>query len=128
MPSTRQHAASSSADVHESTSVASAPQSDSTPNLCMTDGEAAASEAELVGMGFSRRHVKEALRTVGSGLERALAWLLDGGSLAAHSSFLRRRRACEPRGPAAQRISRTSCDEIAEPYASADAPTLVRLR
>lgn len=90
MPSTRQHAASSSADVHESTSVASAPQSDSTPNLCVTDGEAAASEAELVGMGFSRRHVKEALRTVGSGLERALAWLLDGGSLAAHSSFLRR--------------------------------------
>ena len=29
-------------------------------------------------MGFSRRRVQEALRTVGSGLERALSWLIDG--------------------------------------------------
>ena len=35
-------------------------------------------EGELVGMGFNRWRVKQALRTVGSGLERALSWLLDG--------------------------------------------------
>ena len=46
------------------------------------DAPADGTERELLGMGFNRKSVQEALRTVGSGLERALSWLLDGSAAA----------------------------------------------
>ena len=39
-------------------------------------------ERELLGMGFSRRRVRAAIRNVGSSLQGALSWLLDNHSVA----------------------------------------------
>ena len=43
-------------------------------------------ERELLQMGFGRKRVREALRGVGSKLESALSWLLDGAGAAASTS------------------------------------------
>ena len=50
------------------------------------DGSSAQTEDQLLGMGFSRRSVKEARRAVGSSFERAISWLLDGTGQAPDSS------------------------------------------